>query len=103
MDPRRLAARATAEDGRFACGTADTATPTQRDWYFGLRLECPVRLLTLRSTKALPQTRDAPEPTWLSGGLNPGPYREIGNSLPNNQHQHRTSHIQKDVLPCALC
>ena len=23
--------------------------------------------------------------------------------LPNNQRQHRTLHIQKDVLPCALC
>ena len=25
--------------------------------------------------------------------------REIGILLPNNQHQHRTLHIQKDVLP----
>ena len=24
-------------------------------------------------------------------------------SLPNNQRQHRASHIQKDVLPYALC
>jgi len=23
--------------------------------------------------------------------------------LPNNQRQHRTLHIQKDVLPYALC
>ena len=30
-------------------------------------------------------------------------WREIGISLPNNQRQHRTLHIQKDVLPCALC
>jgi hypothetical protein len=29
--------------------------------------------------------------------------REIGISLPNNQRQHRTLHIQKDVLPYALC
>ena len=29
--------------------------------------------------------------------------REIGILLPNNQSQHRTLHIQKDVLPCALC
>jgi len=29
--------------------------------------------------------------------------REIGILLPNNQRQHRTLHIQKDVLPCALC
>ena len=28
---------------------------------------------------------------------------EIGISLPNNQRQHRTLHIQKDVLPYALC
>ena len=28
---------------------------------------------------------------------------EIGILLPNNQRQHRTLHIQKDVLPCALC
>jgi hypothetical protein len=30
------------------------------------------------------------------------PPREIGILLPNNQRQHRTLHIQKDVLPCAL-
>ena len=29
--------------------------------------------------------------------------REIGILLPNNQRQHRTLHIQKDVLPYALC
>jgi len=29
--------------------------------------------------------------------------REIGILLPNNQRQHRALHIQKDVLPCALC
>ena len=23
--------------------------------------------------------------------------------LPNNEHQHRTLHIQKDVLPYAVC
>jgi len=28
---------------------------------------------------------------------------EIGTLLPNNQRQHRTLHIQKDVLPFALC
>ena len=28
---------------------------------------------------------------------------EIGILLPNNQRRHRTFHIQKDVLPCALC
>jgi len=28
---------------------------------------------------------------------------EIGILLPNNQRQHRTLQIQKDVLPCALC
>jgi len=29
--------------------------------------------------------------------------REVGILLPNNQHQHRTMHIQKDMLPYALC
>ena len=29
--------------------------------------------------------------------------REIGILLPNNQRQHRTLHIQKDVLPYASC
>jgi len=28
---------------------------------------------------------------------------EIGILLPNSQLQHRTLHIQKDVLPYALC
>jgi len=30
-------------------------------------------------------------------------FREIGILLPNNQRQHRTLYIQKDVLPYALC
>ena len=29
--------------------------------------------------------------------------REIDFSLPDNQRQHRTLHIQKHVLPYALC
>ena len=29
--------------------------------------------------------------------------REIGISLPNNQRQHRTVHIQKNVLPYLSC
>ena len=29
--------------------------------------------------------------------------REIDILLPNNQRQHRTLHIQNDVLPYALC
>ena len=29
--------------------------------------------------------------------------RETGMLLPNNQRQYRTLHIQKDVLPYALC
>jgi len=29
--------------------------------------------------------------------------REIGILLTNNQRQHRTLHMQEDVLPCALC
>ena len=28
---------------------------------------------------------------------------EIGILLPNNQRQHRTLHIQRDLLPYALC
>ena len=28
---------------------------------------------------------------------------EIGVLLPNNQRQHRTLHVQKDVLPFTLC
>ena len=28
---------------------------------------------------------------------------EIGTLLPNNQRQHRTLHIQEEVLPNALC
>ena len=32
-----------------------------------------------------------------------GEYTEIGILLPNNKRQHRTLHIQKDVLPHALC
>jgi len=33
-----------------------------------------------------------------------GPFsREIDILLPNNQRQHRTLHIQKDVLPYAVC
>ena len=31
------------------------------------------------------------------------PAPEIDIILPNNQRQHRTLHIQKDVLPYALC
>ena len=31
------------------------------------------------------------------------PARLIGILLPNNQRKHRTLHIQKDVLPYALC
>ena len=33
----------------------------------------------------------------------PARKREIGIVLPNNQGQHRTLHIQRDVLPHALC
>ena len=32
-----------------------------------------------------------------------GTPREIGILLENNQCQHRTLHIQKDMLPYALC
>ena len=43
------------------------------------------------------------------GPVHPSPFpflpdeREIVILLPNNQRQHRTLHIQKDVLPYALC
>ena len=47
---------------------------------------------------------------WVNVGLVPDavfrvwvPERLIGILLPNNQRQHRTLHIQKDVLPYALC
>jgi len=30
-------------------------------------------------------------------------HREIGILLQNNQRQHRTLHIQDDLLPCVLC
>ena len=33
----------------------------------------------------------------------PAGVAEIGIVLPNNQRQHHTVHIQKDVLPYALC
>ena len=45
-------------------------------------------------------------PITLRTGLRSG-HREVGIVLPNNQRQHRTLHrtlhIQKDVLPYALC
>ena len=31
------------------------------------------------------------------------PHQEIGVLLLNNQRQHRTLHVQKDMLPYALC
>jgi len=47
------------------------------------------------------------DPGLLAGALqvcpNPLIPREIVILLPNNQRQHRTLHIQKDVLPYALC
>ena len=36
-------------------------------------------------------------------GDQPGEFREIGVFLPENPRQHRTLHIQKNVLPYALC
>ena len=47
--------------------------------------------------------------TYHSNAVAAGPKRptrccrEIGILLPNNQRQHRTLNIQKDVLPYALC
>ena len=37
------------------------------------------------------------QPFWVQVCL---PFREIGFSLPNKQRQHRTLHIQQDVLCC---
>ena len=49
-------------------------------------------------------------PAWAAAGINivfglivRVPLREIGVLLPSSQRQHRTLHIQKDVLPYALC
>ena len=36
-------------------------------------------------------------------GVGYEPMQEIGILLPNNQRQHRTLHIQKNVLPYPLC
>jgi hypothetical protein len=35
--------------------------------------------------------------------VHPIPPCKVGILLPDNQRQHRTLHIQKGVLPCALC
>ena len=35
--------------------------------------------------------------------LGPACSQEVGIFLPNNQHQHRTSHAPKDVLPLRIC
>ena len=49
-----------------------------------------------------PSLYPAPYTYTLHLNLNPES-AEIGILLPINQRQHRTSHIQKDVLPYALC
>ena len=43
--------------------------------------------------------------TWFSQVIwrVPNPQSDIGILLPNNQRQYRTLHIQKYVLPYALC
>ena len=41
--------------------------------------------------------------TGLRTWCHPGYREEIGILLPNNQRQHRTLQIQKDVLPYAMC
>ena len=53
----------------------------------------------------LPPDREDASPFEEIGSriLLEGTYTEIGISLAKNQRQHRTLHIQKDVLPCALC
>jgi len=38
----------------------------------------------------------------LIKGFEPS-FQEVGILLPNNQRQHRTLHVPKDVLPYALC
>jgi len=59
-----------------------------------------------RSTQTRPSTlRSAPAPRPCPGPLpnEKGTTCEIGILLPSNQRQHRTLHIQQDVLPSALC
>ena len=41
--------------------------------------------------------------TYIYIHIEPRPPKEFGTMLPNKQRQHRALHIQKDVLPCALC
>jgi len=58
-----------------------------------LSLACALALaLSLHAASCTPRRSLAPE----------DPAREIGVLMPNNQRQHRTLHIQKDVLPNAL-
>ena len=40
---------------------------------------------------------------WIAFHRNMAQVTEIGILLPNTQRQHRNLHIQKDVLPYALC
>ena len=54
------------------------------------------------ATKTLPYP-PLPSPTHGDGSLEYGPRVEIDIFSPNNQRQHRTLHILKDVLPYALC
>ena len=77
---------------------------------------------SLHSTSRVPQIRSASleggtsglftithllftSPDWrrvVSGNGAILRFDQLGVLLPNNQRQHRTLHIQKDVLPCAL-
>ena len=45
---------------------------------------------------------EVPPPLRLDSGGR-APERKIGLSLLNSQHQHCTLHIQKDMIPYALC
>jgi len=69
----------------------------------------PSRLLTHRPTdltraRERGRERERATGTASTGQRSPARLREseIGILLPVNQRQHRTLHIQKDVLPCAL-
>jgi hypothetical protein len=64
----------------------------QKGWYFYYN-DRPARVL-----KASTWQRQGP-----SAKLTLIAAREIGIMLPNKQRQHRTLHIQKDVLPYTSC
>jgi hypothetical protein len=52
---------------------------------------------------AFPQVLGTPQEELVRQAGRMAGEREIGTLLPTKQSQHRTLHIQKDVLPYALC